>query len=283
MFDDFDFCMECLKDELEIAQEFVDNKTAMKLGNANSGNNNTNTANNNNPASIIQDRLGAIFGNLGITNNNNAQKTAPGSASAQNAKPATPVRPKNAVPSTPAPKSTTSTTPSSTAAKITQSSTSGTSTPAQTTQSTPANQTTSANKPVATNTGVMYGPTRKPFEQMSTSELQKDSANRMGRINQMISQMKADRIARANSPVGRSVQSAQAHYNTITNNGTQSVPAGAKPTTVYTNTGDPNAARAAATAQRNEIFKTQQTPTNTSTNTSSSNPPTRGGPVPKTR
>lgn len=135
-------------------------------------------------------------------------------------------------------------------------------------------------------------------QEKSTQTLQDESKARMGRINDIINQMRSQREARANSPVGKQVQAAQAHYNTLTNQGTQNVQYGSKPSTVWRNTGDVNAAKAAGTAQRHELFNTNphqgiNTGTAPSTGTTapatssgtdtSTAPPTRGGAMPKTR
>lgn len=271
--DDLDFVMEMLKDELNITTETAQaqamaRRAAQVQGYRNAAN-----------------RSGFVSPQAARQVQATVANQAPGSASAQNipqrqpAPTPAPVQTQTA-PAKPATTSTTAAKPASTPP------TKPTAQP--TTKPNPAPPANNVAKPTATNTGVMQGPTRKPFEKMSTSELQKDSSNRMGRIYDMINQMKTNREARANSPVGKSVQSAQAHYNTLTNQGTQSVPAGVKPTTIYKNTGDVNAAKTAANAQRNEMFNTKPTgpstpPSNSTTTTSTNTAPTRGGSVAKTR
>lgn len=124
-----------------------------------------------------------------------------------------------------------------------------------------------------------YNKTAKQFgikddSQKSTAELQSESKARMGRINDLVAQL------HNKTPMQKKVEASQAHYNTLTNNGTQSVPAGVKPTTIWSNNGDVNAAKKAATAQRTEVFDTKKSTTPPPANAQPATNTTQSAPTP---
>jgi hypothetical protein len=124
-----------------------------------------------------------------------------------------------------------------------------------------------------------YNKTAKQFgikddSQKSTAELQAESKARMGRINDLVAQL------HNKTPMQKKVEASQAHYNTLTNNGTQSVPAGVKPTTVWSNNGDVGAAKKAATAQRTEMFDTKKSTTPPPATTQPATNTTQSAPTP---
>ena len=296
MFDDYDFIMESLADDLEIANEFVSNAQAKMLANrAQQVQNYRNAAglqgktgsatlsgqqvqratNSNAPKPVTtqptppqpsQPRQGAAWNQfnqfaarLSGKNVQNNANTAKPTASA-GAAPA----PKQAPATT-----TTSTTPTQAPKPAQPASTSSTSAPAR--------------KPMVYGSPE-YNKTAKQFgikddSQKSTAELQSESKARMGRINDLVAQL------HNKTPMQKKVEASQAHYNALTYNGTQSVPAGSKPTTTWSNTGDANAARAAGTAQRNEMFNTKPAGTTTPSTTTSttSSVPQPGQNIAKTK
>lgn len=243
MFDDYEFIMEALADELHVTTEFVSNAQARMLGNQ--SNQRQNIKRPIPPQKPVQTNTNQnVFNKLlsGIRppqNNTAANQTAKPTTSPQ-ATPPKQVEPVSS--STPAPKA----------------------------QPTPSTNTsdTSKRKPMVYGSPE-YNKTAKDFgikddSQKSTAELQSESKARMGRINDLVSQL------HNKTAMQKKVEASQAHYNAVTNNGTQSVPAGSKPSTTWSNNGDANAAKTAGTAQHNEIFKTQTSSTNTPTQ---NNPP----------
>jgi hypothetical protein len=290
MFDDYDFVMESLADDLEIANEFVSNAQAKMLGNRAqqvqnyrnaaglqgktgsatlSGQQVQHATNSNAPKPVTtqptppQPRQGSAWNQF-----NQFAARLSGKSVQNNANTAKPVATTTTASTAPAPKqapaATTTSTTSTQAPKPAQ--------PAST-SSTPA----PARKPMVYGSPE-YNKTAKQFgikddSQKSTAELQSESKARMGRINDLVAQL------HNKTPMQKKVEASQAHYNALTYNGTQSVPAGSKPTTTWSNTGDANAARAAGTAQRNEMFNTKPaastttTPSTTTSTTSSAPQP----------
>ena len=283
-FDDYDSVMEMLKDDLEMANtpvnEFVSTWQAKALQRR------ADQVNAQRNAAGLQGRSGSakLSGGQVRQAYQNMANRAPGAASVgpkpgnpspqqtiapkPNTAPAQPA--KTAAPTQPAPKPAqpATTQPAAKPATPAPSQPAKPATPAQPAKTAPGAASTTAapaRKPMVYGSDE-YNKTAKQFgikddSQKSTAELQAESKARMGRINDLVAQL------HNKTPMQKKVEASQAHYNTLTYNGTQSVPAGAKSTTVWSNNGDVNAAKKAATAQRTELFDTKKSTTPPPANT----------------
>lgn len=280
-FDEYDSVMEMLKDDLEMAttpvNEFVSTWQAKAMQNR------AQQVNAQRNAAGLQGRSGSakLSGGQVRQAYQNMANRAPGAASVGpkpgNPSPQQTITPKpNTTPAHPAKTAT----PAQPVAKPTTPTQ-----PAKTAPGAASTTATPARKPMVYGSDE-YNKTAKQFgikddSQKSTAELQAESKARMGRINDLVSQL------HNKTPMQKKVEASQAHYNTLTNNGTQSVPAGAKPTTVWSNNGDVDAAKKAATAQRTEVFDTKKSttppPANTQPATNTTSAPTPGQNITKER
>ena len=300
-FDEYDSVMEMLKDDLEMAKipvnEFVSTWQAKAMQRR------ADQVNAQRNAAGLQGRSGSarLSGGQVRQAYQNMANRAPGAASVgpkpgnpspqqtttpkPNTTPAQPV--KTAAPTQPAPKPAQPATTQPTAKPATPAQPATTqpvakpAAPAQPAKTAPGAASTTAapaRKPMVYGSDE-YNKTAKQFgikddSQKSTAELQSESKARMGRINDLVAQL------HNKTPMQKKVEAAQAHYNTLTNNGTQSVPAGAKSTTVWSNNGDVNAAKKAATAQRTELFDTKKSTTPPPANAQPATNTTQSAPTP---
>jgi hypothetical protein len=262
-FDDYDSVMEMLKDDLEMANtpvnEFVSTWQAKALQNR------AQQVNAQRNAAGLQGRSGSakLSGGQVRQAYQNMANRAPGAASVGpkpgNPSPQQTIAPKpNTAPAQPA-KTAAPTQPATTQPVAKTAAPTTSAQPAKTAPGAASATATPKRKPMVYGSDE-YNKTAKQFgikddSQKSTAELQAESKARMGRINDLVSQL------HNKTPMQKKVEASQAHYNTLTNNGTQSVPAGAKPTTVWSNNGDVGAAKKAATAQRTEMFDTKKSTT----------------------
>jgi hypothetical protein len=290
--DDLDFVMEMLKDELNITTETAQaqamaRRAAQVQGYRNAAN-----------------RSGFVSPQAARQVQTAVANQAPGSASAQKIPTNTTSAPKPQapVPQRPAPASATAKpTPAPVAPKPTPTATPPKpATPTSSTTSSQPNNT--ARKPLMygsaeyNKAAAQHGPgniidrTRSIIQGANNGNSSGFDAARMAPKQQGNIKERISAILNKKSPVEQQRQASIAHYNALTNNGTQSVPAGKMPTTVWKNTGDSKAAAAAGAAQRSQMFNTNpgqgaNTGSSSTTTSSSANStaPTRGGATPKTK